>query len=1233
MERRNFIKLSSVTGAIILVNPLSITGCQGKMLSGASGLEKLFLKPGPDAGLSVVWHWTGGVVTKEGITADLEGMALSGINHVMWFTFQPGQNSNTDVKGIEQLTPEWWDMVTHMLNESKRLGITIAPHINSSWGPAGGPWITPEFSQQVIVWTELDIDGGKPFSGILPRPQRPVAQGRGFGAPPPTNTASAQAAPPALSAEAQAQKTLLDNYYRELGVLAFPIPADWNETNVTLKAKVTTNLPVIDLKKVIDPANTERVISTDKEGWLQFAFDKPFTLRSVTVHPGGGAPGMGPAGGNPYITAHSLEVQASDDGKTFSKIGALEPMYNSWQTSGVTKLTHTVPQTIAKYYRLVYNPKSPIGYDEAMKAGSRTGGGDFRNMIEPLGLASVLLSSTATVHHLPGKNASQWGRSRLVTDEEIPAEACVAMDTIIDLTDKIKEDGSLSDWTPPSEGKWKLMRFGYASKGTTTGGGLQQDKFSSEASEITFNSWYKIIREKIPGGDKVIKVLNIDSWEAGSQNWSPVFRDEFNRRRGYDVLKYLPSMAGVMIGSGSITEGFLLDARRTMGELISDNFYGTFHRLCKENNSILTTECPNPTINSDGFEFYKNADWCGSEFWVRASQNWKPNDIADSIAGARLYGKKVIFAEAYTGGSWQDHPFSLKAMGDHHYATGINRMLLHVWGEQYKPDRVPGIPGAGTPFNHLNTWWMPAAKAWGDYMRRSQALLQEGKHVSDAIYFIGDNMPCRALVDPKLGFGFAADPAMPEGYAFDSINRDGLLNLTTVKDGLITIAGGLTYRTLVLRPLDNLISPEVAIKIRELVAAGAVVVGPKPVNSSNLEKGASGKATVLKIAEEVWGNVDGVSVKENKYGNGRVIWGKSMAEVMSELGVPPDVRFRNPVATLTGKPLEVTMSAPDGTNPVLVGEFRKGWGIEYMHRMGEGYDFYFLTNQEYFPVSVEVEFRISGKIPELWFADSGKIVEAPIWREENGHTIIPVEFDPAGSVFVVFRKEASEADQIVDISAGDPSEKRKLQLQGIDSDLEVWASGSGQWSLKSRSGRTLAFKADVPAPVPVDGLWDVSFTIRKSPKTVQLQTGSWTNESDPDVKYFSGTATYSKEISVEADKIKKNRRIILDIGDVRDIARIKLNGKDLGVLWKAPYKLDITDASRSGANMLELEITNTWVNRLIGDAGLPQEERSTYLAGGGMGRSAINANSPLLPAGILGPVQLITEVKVTPVKA
>ena len=509
-------------------------------------------------------------------------------------------------------------------------------------------------------------------------------------------------------------------------------------------------------------------------------------------------------------------------------------------------------------------------------------------------------------------------------------------------------------------------------------------------------------------------------------------------------------MTGVVVESPSATEGFLLDLRRTISECIADNHYGTLHRLAHEHGAILMTEAVNPAIAVDGMEYCKNTDWVGSEFWVRAGQNWKPNDVGDATAGGRIYGKKVNFSEAFTGGGWQDHPFALKAMGDHHYTEGVNRMMLHVWNEQYVPTRAPGVPGAGTPFNHTNTWWR-AGQPWRDYMKKAQALLQEGDPVSDILYFAGENIPCRSILHPKHGSAWAADPAPPDGFMHDTINRDGLLRLTTVQNGRIVVNNTLSYRVLVLRASEPYLTPKVAAKLKELVESGAVVVGPRPTYSPSLEQGAAGQEAVKQVAAELWGNIDGKTVTENRVGKGRVFWGKPLKDVLAAVGVTPDVEFNKLVDSVTGKPVTVTMDSQKGTNPVLVGAERKGWGVEYLHKQGKGYDFYFLTNQEYFPVSTEVSFRVTGRIPELWYADTGQIVEAPVWREQGGRTVLPIEFDPAGSVFVVFRKASAGSDQIVGVG-----DAKGLRLQKTAAGLETWATANGEWTLKTKSGRSVA---------------------------------------------------------------------------------------------------------------------------------------------------------------------------------
>jgi len=1276
MKRRTFIK--SATGVMALASNGAVLELFGQT-AGTGALEKAFQNPPADAGLSVVHHWTGGVVTKEGITADLEGMAASGINTVNWFYFD-GSGVQDGVQIYPCKSPEWWDIINHLMSEAKRVGLTVAPHICSSWGPAGTEGITPELSQQVLAWSETEAEGGRPFTGTLARPQRPAGRGRGGGAAPAgaagaagaTGAAAAGAGRAAGGRGAGAAATVgaagaavapatagpggaapqampagrggpsfppsWSAYYRDLAVLAFPIPGDWGETSVTRKPKITTSLPITDLAKAVDPANNERIVTTDKAGYIQFAFDQPFTLRSVAVTPGGGAgggmgaPGGGQQAGNPHLTAHGLEVQASDDGINFRKIGQCEPMFNGWQTSIPATLTHTVTQTAARFFRLVYNPTQPKAYDEGMRTGTRQGSADLKNMIEPLGFANIVLSSTPTVHLLPAKNNMTWGRGRLVSDDEIPPSACVPLESIVDLTNKMREDGTIDNWTPPA-GKWKVFRFGYMSQMSATGGGLQCDKYSADAARVVFKGWVGEMLRRVPDGKQVIKFLNVDSYEGGSLNWSPVLPEEFRSRRGYDLTKYLPCMAGVMVQSGGATEGFLLDLRRTLSECLSDNHFGTLFRLAHENGLTFMSESVNQAFNCDDMEYFKNTDWTGGEFWVRATQNWKPNDIADPVSAARMYGKKIIFSEAWTGGRWDNHPFALKAMGDHHYAEGLNRMMLHVWNAQYYPKRLPGQPGAGTPFNMLNTWWKPG-KAWLDYLKKAQTLLQQGQPVEDALYYSGENIPCRALLAPKLGWVWAADPPMPDGYKHATINHDGLLNYAKVQNGRIVMSG-LSYRLLVLRANEPFLTPPVALKIKEMVEAGAIVVGPKPTRSPSLEMGAAGQATVKQVADQLWGKIDGKTVTENRFGKGRVFWGKPMTEVLAAIGATPDIQFNKLVATATGKPVVVDADAPSGTNPVLVGEERKGWGMEFCHRQGQGLDIYFLSNQEYFPVSTEVSFRITGRIPELWNPETGTMEDIPAWQEQNGRTIIPMNFDPSGAVFVIFRKPSTGADPVVEVTGGKPVSSRGLRLRKTATGLEIWAFESGDWTLKMKSGKSVPVKATVPAPASIDGEWNVSFPVRNATKQARLKAGSWTENADEDVKFFSGTATYSKEVTVTAAQKATGKRLYLDLGDIQNLARVRLNGKDLGVLWKAPYVADITSAAIVGANKLELEVTNTWVNRIAGDEGKPQDQRVTWAGsagrgrGGGAGQPAAGAAPQLLPAGLIGPVRLVSEVQVS----
>ena len=1184
MNRREFLQSASAAGFSSL-----LTGEISAQTPDDSSLSRVFTNPPEDAGLSVVYHWTGGLVTREGITADLEAMAASGIKVVNWFYFD-GEGVTDGIAAVPTKTPEWWSLVELMIQEAKRLNLILAPHISSSWVPAGTAEITPETSQQCLIWKEITVQGGHQLDQFIPRP-----------------TLDEAGIHPNKSIDPAWR-----DYYRDIAILAFPVPSGWNETSRSRNAKVTTNLPIKDLSKISDPRNTEVVLITDQPGWIQFDFDTPFTLRSVTVEPG--AKSTLPS----FRIAHSLEIHSGADGISFEKIGSCEPMYNGWQTK-VSALTHTLSETTARSFRAVYVPSQPLGYDEGMRKGTRETNGDFPHMIEPLNLASIVLSTTPTVHHLIGKNGSTWGRSRLISDRELPPSSCIPLTSIVDLTGIVAKDGNLSHWQPAA-GEWRIIRFGYTSHFNQCGGGLHCDKLSATAAQIVFDGWFAKIQNRIPSASNIVKILNMDSWEARSQNWSPVFRDEFKRRRGYDLIKYLPAMTGIIIESASTTEAFLLDIRRTISECIADNFFGTLQRLAHQSGAILQTECIALSLTADGIEFYKNTDWTGGEFWVRVGNCWKPNDIADSVAGARLYGKKVIFAEAYTGGSWEDHPFALKAMGDHNFVQGINRLMLHVWREQYAPHRAPGVPGAGTPFNYLNTWWKPA-QPWRDYLKRTQALLQEGHSCSDILYFTGENIPCRSLISQDLGFTFSTHPQVPKGYKHDTINRDALLRLANVRDGKIFI-GELSYRLLVLRPDEPFLSARVCIKLLQLVKDGAAILGPKPLYSSSLEMGAAEEKIVASISDELWSGLDGLKTTENKCDKGHVFCGMPIIDALRKLDAEPDLLLTDIHDTRTGQPFPIDANAPNGTSAVAVGDARKGWGLEWLHRKGPGFDLFFISNQEFFPVSTVASFNISGRIPEIFFPDSGEISEAIAWKDNGRRTTLPLVFDPAGSLFIVFRHSSQKADPVIKITGDSATATSAFKLESRDHHLEGWSTSAGAWDVRLASGKKLSFSISrVPTAIKLDD-WDVTFNDLDGTYKARLNSGAWTSNSDERIRTFSGTATYCKTFLYRDEVHADVQQVHLSLGDVRNIARVLLNGIDIGTVWKAPYFLDIGKALRSGINELVIEVTNTWINRLLADNRKPLKMRTTFPTGHGF--SGWPSSPP--PSGLLGPVQVTTAM-------
>jgi hypothetical protein len=751
-------------------------------------------------------------------------------------------------------------------------------------------------------------------------------------------------------------------------------------------------------------------------------------------------------------------------------------------------------------------------------------------------------------------------------------------------------------------------------------------------------------------------------------------------------------------------------------------------------------------------------------------------------SAGHVYGKRIIGAESFTSGDqekWREHPALLKSHGDRAFCEGINRFVFHRYALQpWTPERRPGMTMGpwGQHYERTQTWW-EWTPAWHEYLARCQFMLRQGLFVADICY-VQPEAPPQGPGDHKRG-----------GYNWDECTTEAVLTRMSVKDGRIVLPDGMSYRVLAL-PWSQTMTPSLLRKVKELVQAGATVLGPKPSASPSLSGFPQCDDEVKQLATELWGNANGTSVKENRLGKGRVIWSDSPDKVLAESGVPAD--------------------------------FTSGQPLRFIHRQAGDTDLYFVANLQPYQFTTTCGFRVAGKVPEFWWPDSGRIERAAVWEEKDGVTRVAVPFGPSGSVFVVFRERDGKSDPIVlvkrdgkpmlsaapeprvklvvtkarygvlddpqrtrdvtdkvqskadsgeysfqvaamaagddpafnvvktlvadytiegkpfTVQAHDPETihlsgeavrvkvekarygvlddpqrtrdvREKLQrlvdagvssfvvarmaegddpavlvvktleldvtlngehrhFTGTDPEtinlapaivpprpilaVRAWKNGSvlletsepGEYELVTASGKTrrMAIPAVAPA-VEVSGPWLASFAPNRG-APAQVSFGkliSWNEHSHPGVKYFSGEATYSKTLTIPREMLGKAKGLYLDLGKVAVMAEVKLNGKNLGTMWKPPFRLDITSVAKAGANKLEIKVVNLWPNRMIGDEQLPEDsERNPdgtlkkwpqWLLDGKpspTGRFTFTSwrlwkkNDALLESGLIGPVNL-----------
>lgn len=1102
----------------------------------------------------VFWYWMKGGVSKEGITADLEAMKTAGIGGAYLMPIQGVTNPPLYTPTAEQLSPRWWDMVRHSMQEAKRLGLEMGMHVSDGFALAGGPWITPELSMQKVVYSSTQVQGNQPLSIKLTQP--PTTEG----------------------------------YYKDIAILAFPSRTSKLPENPANQPTITSSKAGVNPQFLVNRSNKESFRS-DTVCWLQYAYDQPFTCRSILIR----------TGGNNY-QVHRLLIEVSDDGQTFRSIGRLEPPRHGWQDTDAD-ITHAIPPTTARYFRFVYD-----------KAGSEPGAEDLdaAKWKPSLKLIGLELSAEPRIHQFEGKSAAVWRVSKRTTREQIADSLCVPLTNIVDLTTKLTNDGQLN-WDAPA-GAWTILRIGHTSTGHTNatagaGKGLECDKFNPAAIKLQFNSWFGEAQRQI-GSDlskNVLKVFHVDSWECGSQNWSPTFANEFRQRRGYDLKPYLPVMAGIPIESAEISEQVLHDVRRTVAELIVDVFYKTLADLARQKGVTFTAESVAPTMVSDGLAHYKQVDIPMGEFWLNSPTHDKPNDMLDAVSAAHIYGKPIVQAEGFTTVrmDWSEHPGMLKTLQDRNYALGINKLVYHVFTHNPWTDRKPGmtLDGVGLYFQRDQTWWK-SARAWVDYAQRCQTLLQLGHPVADIAVFTGDDLPSRSVLPDRLvttlpgifgqavvdketrrlanvgeplrqkpaGVTHSANMADPEnwvnplrGYAYDSFSPDALNTLAKVQGGNVSFAPNTDYSLLVLprkNPLqvnNAYVNAETLAKLASLVKDGAtVLVGEKPLFKAGKSAGNPLKA----LTDDLWGGLfqeitDGkTTFRMKRLGKGRVIQTPFQADSFEKLGIQRDVLFTD-------------SSSQNAQN------------IAWTHRRDGDTDIYFIANQQNIQRDVTASFRSLFKVPELYDPVTDELTDAQEWRVRGDRMQLTLRLEPNASFFIIFRKSTRQPQQ-----AG----KNWSDLQPIKT---------------------------------VDGSWQVQFDPNYGgPRQPQVfaQLTDWSQSPDSSIRYYSGTAIYTKTFtwsSQSATSDAPSQRIWLDLGRIANIADVRLNGILCGTLWTAPYRIDVTKFLQAGSNQLTIEVSNTWANRLIGDQLLPEPKRITRTTA-----PFRLQGKPLLEAGLLGPIQL-----------
>jgi hypothetical protein len=741
--------------------------------------------------------------------------------------------------------------------------------------------------------------------------------------------------------------------FQDVKVIAYPVAADYAASIGDLKPTLSSVPNTEGLGNLMDNNYATSVkIPRGQPFALEIHTDKTFTTRSALITP---------------KTALTFE------GDIQAKVNGI-----------YTTIKHFTVDRGNAALNVGFLPMGPAAV--AMPATSAT---DFKIVFTRVSnncnISEIKLSATPIVENYiekteakmwptphPFWEAYQWLPQPVIDNDKYVVDPA----KVIDISKYMAADGTLN-WNVPA-GNWIIERTGMTptnvknSPATPEGTGLETDKMSTAHIASHFNAFMGEIMKRIPAEDrKTWKVTVEDSYETGSQNWTDELINEFKAVYNYDPVPYMPVMQGKVVGSADQSDRFLWDLRRLIADDVSYKYVGGLRDIAHKYG--LTTWLENYGHWGYPGEFLQyggQSDEIGGEFWSEGDLGDIENKAASS--SAHIYGKTKVSAESFTaaGDAFSRYPANFKKRGDRFFTEGINNTLLHVYIQQPKDDNAPGInTWFGVEFNRHNTWFYDM-DVFLKYSKRCNMMLQQGIYVADVAYFIGEDAPKMTGV---------VDPALPQGYSYDYINGEVIKTRLTVKNGKLTLPNGINYSVLVLPKLET-IRPELLAKLKELVAQGAVILGPKPSRSPSLQGYPQADKQVQNIADELWGKINGTTVKVNHYGKGMVLSGMDMQAAMDLIKVVPDAK--------------VTQSD----------------SILFIHRAVNDGQIYFLSNQKTKTVNISPVFRITGKQPELWDAVTGEHRNLPAYYQANGTTTVPIKLVPYESAFIVFRKAGIKKD-------------------------------------------------------------------------------------------------------------------------------------------------------------------------------------------------------------------------------